>query len=111
MEFRPCFGGLTFKKLHHPGLGPRLVERYGIPDLTSGVEQGLNGLCYRNEQVRKRKTWEWVGWVLRKSRNRGVMLFLDMFRGVGERFFIGMEWDHLGAEKAVILRGIFFLGG
>ena len=25
--------------------------RYGIPDLTSGVEQGLNGLCYRNEQV------------------------------------------------------------
>ncbi len=35
--------------LHHPGLGPR----YGIPDLTSGVEQGLNGLCYRNEQVRK----------------------------------------------------------
>jgi len=25
---------------------------YGIPDLTSGVEQGLNGLCYRNEQER-----------------------------------------------------------
>ena len=30
---------------------PPYPARYGIPDLTSGVEQGLNGLCYRNEQV------------------------------------------------------------
>ncbi|CAJ1377629.1 unnamed protein product [Effrenium voratum] len=25
---------------------------YGIPDLASGIEQGLNGLCYRNDQER-----------------------------------------------------------
>lgn len=27
---------------------------YGIPDLTSGMEQGLNGLCYRNDEERKK---------------------------------------------------------
>ena len=39
------------------------------------------------------------------------MLLFWICSGVWEKgFFIGMEWD-LRAGKAVILRGIFFLGG
>ena len=50
--------------------------RYGIPDLTSGMEQGLNGLCYRNEEAWHGDTW-WSGRLMRNHlRRTGV----DRFR-------------------------------